>query len=601
MSATIFADGSAARSSDATLCPVASGSGDVEDDNVRATRSRNRLRNPSPASAFADGLDVTVPKTTVSDETYRSLFQSVDDAVAICEVVRDPNGHTADYRIIDVNPAFAKHTGRPAAELIGHTAAEAYPEFDPGWMDHYLRAIETGETAHFDRWFPQSRRWYGVSACPLGGDRFAIVLADVTEKKRDIEDAEHLQRASSFFIEGSSAGGVFDVILEAATALCRADFGTMQMLEGDHLRMAAAKNIHPESAAFWANVSVDDETSCAAVLREGKRSIMRDVRDPALHHSAHALRMFALTGIVSVQSTPLRARDGRLVGMISTYWRNVHTPEERELKLIDVLARQAADVFERRRVLETLRDREESLSRLNDELEERVRERTSEIDALFARLVSAQEEERRRVGRDIHDQLGQHMTALRVNLEAVRIKAGDDAALIEQAKRTQQLAEALDQSIDLLTWELRPAVLDHLGLSAGLGHLVSSWSERFGIESDYKAVGIDGTRLSPEVETNLYRLAQEALHNVYKHANATRVSVVLERNNGLLILLLEDDGVGFAEETVDAARPSSFGLLNMRERAALAGGGLTIESSPGNGTTVVARVPLGAASRPIAP
>jgi len=275
------------------------------------------------------------------------------------------------------------------------------------------------------------------------------------------------------------------------------------------------------------------------------------------------------------------------------------------------------DAVESRRQVEdlneALRQSEERLRRLNDALEERIRERTSElagaitslqvevrerraaeneIKALFTRLVSAQEDERRRIARDVHDQLGQQMTAIRINLEALQQRTDIDAPCADSVERTMWLAEELDRSIDFLTWELRPAALDHLGFPAALTRLVDGWSQRFHVRADCDTVGIDGVRLRSDVEANLYRLAQEALHNVYKHACATHVSVLLERRDHRIVLVVEDNGRGFAIDEVSPEAATSLGLVSMRERAALVGGDLTIESTPEFGTTITARVPI---------
>jgi signal transduction histidine kinase len=275
------------------------------------------------------------------------------------------------------------------------------------------------------------------------------------------------------------------------------------------------------------------------------------------------------------------------------------------------------DAVESRRQVEdlneALRQSEERLRRLNDALEERIRERTSElagantalqievrerraaedeIKALFARLVSAQEDERRRIARDVHDQLGQQMTAIRINLEALQQRPDLDTPCAESVARTRRLAEELDHSIDFLTWRLRPAALDHLGLPAALAHLVGGWSERFHVRADYDTVGTDGVRLRSDVEANLYCVAQEALHNVYKHARATHVSVLLERRDHRIVLVIEDNGRGFAIGEVSPEAVTSLGLVSMRERAALVGGELTIESTPEFGTTITVRVPI---------
>ena len=305
-------------------------------------------------------------------------------------------------------------------------------------------------------------------------------------------------------------------------------------------------------------------------------------------------------------------KDGRLVAALCVSLSVARAWEPHEIELVRETAERTWAAVERARAEEALRQSEERLRRLNDALEERIRERTSElaaanaslqlevrerraaeneIKALFTRLVSAQEDERRRIARDVHDQLGQQMTAVRINLEELQQRTESDTPRAESVERTMRLAEELDRSIDFLAWELRPAALDHLGLPAALARLVGGWSERFHVRADYDTVGIDGVRLRSDVEANLYRLAQEALHNVYKHARATHVSVLLERRDHRIVLMVEDDGRGFAIDDVSPEAVPSLGLVSMRERAALVGGELTIESTPGFGTTITVRVP----------
>lgn len=213
-------------------------------------------------------------------------------------------------------------------------------------------------------------------------------------------------------------------------------------------------------------------------------------------------------------------------------------------------------------------------------------------DELRRGLVTIQDDERRRIARDIHDQLGQQMTALRLNLEALRLRIGAYPALAEQVVRARQLTEELDRSIDFLTWGLRPAVLDHVGLSAALADLVTGWSRRFHIAAHYQALGCAELRFPSEVETHIYRLTQEALHNVYKHAKASQVSVSLAQRDGHSVLEIKDDGCGFNQATLAPAQRRGLGMTSMRERSALAGGELQLESAAGCGTTVRVRLPL---------
>jgi signal transduction histidine kinase len=164
------------------------------------------------------------------------------------------------------------------------------------------------------------------------------------------------------------------------------------------------------------------------------------------------------------------------------------------------------------------------------------------------------------------------------------------------AELREVAAGALD-SVHSLALELRPSVLDDLGLVAAVQRQVATYSGRFGLELDFHTSGLDSTRLAPEAETAVYRIVQEALTNVIRHSQATSGSVVLEMRRGLLVAIVEDNGRGF---DVDAllAREQSLGLHGMRERSFLVGGKLTIESSPGSGTTVFVQVPASGEAAP---
>jgi signal transduction histidine kinase len=236
------------------------------------------------------------------------------------------------------------------------------------------------------------------------------------------------------------------------------------------------------------------------------------------------------------------------------------------------------------------------LARKNSELAAEVQERRAaeaQVKALFRRLVTVQEEERRRIARDLHDQLGQPMTVLRMELNALESRSADPMSFAAQAARMRGIAEELDRNIDFLTWDLRPAALDHLGLAAALAKLVNGWSERFGIPAEFGASWPERCRLSPETEANLYRLTQEALHNIAKHAAARHVSVLLERRADQAVLIIEDDGRGFVVDHV-STEPAcgGLGLVSMRERATLVGGDFHIESAPGQGTSIYIRLPM---------
>jgi PAS domain S-box-containing protein len=210
-------------------------------------------------------------------------------------------------------------------------------------------------------------------------------------------------------------------------------------------------------------------------------------------------------------------------------------------------------------------------------------------EALLRRTVSLQEEERRRVSREIHDQLGQELTALTLGLKGLESDLPASSAARRRLSELQELAHRLGRQTHDIAFELRPSALDDLGLRAATEDLVRRWSERSGVEIGFHFACHGPGRFSPDVESATYRVIQESLNNVAKHAQASGVSVIIEQMDNHLMILVEDDGRGFDPETREQS--GALGLLGMSERIALVGGSLQIESSPGNGTTVRARIP----------
>jgi signal transduction histidine kinase len=216
-----------------------------------------------------------------------------------------------------------------------------------------------------------------------------------------------------------------------------------------------------------------------------------------------------------------------------------------------------------------------------------------ERNSLLRQLAVSEEEERLRLSRELHDQMGQLVTALLLGLRALQSGA-TSAGQSEKIAELEKLADRIAREVQQLALDLRPPALDTLGLPAALENLLHEWSARNGIESDLQSIGITGERFPAEVETMLYRIAQEGLTNVLKHARASHVSIVLERRGGTLSIILEDNGDGFEleEVLVSPEKARRLGLRGMRERVARLGGSLEIESSPGVGTCLFIRAPV---------
>ena len=301
--------------------------------------------------------------------------------------------------------------------------------------------------------------------------------------------------------------------------------------------------------------------------------------------------------------TVRRTKDGRLIPVSLT----VSPVRDAKGTLIGA-SKVARDISERVLAHDALR-------RAHEQLEERVRERTAELSAanealrheieqkrrieeqraqLFTRLVLAQEDERRRIARDLHDQLGQQMTGMRLTLETLKRLAPERSELQRHVEVLGELTRQIDRDLSFRVWELTPAALEGAGLAAALTDYAASWSKRFGIHTRVHAGSPTDGVLIAEMETTVYRFAQEALNNIAKHAQADRVDIVLERGDEQISLIVEDNGIGFNPAVASSGR--GFGLRGMRERAALAGATCLIESAPGKGTTIILRVPIAAAT-----
>jgi signal transduction histidine kinase len=235
-----------------------------------------------------------------------------------------------------------------------------------------------------------------------------------------------------------------------------------------------------------------------------------------------------------------------------------------------------------------LRGSEKRLQRLSDDLRRALDERAK----LLNRMVSAQEDERQRVARELHDQLGQYFAAMLLGLEAAdkawKRNVENDRSINDLKIITSDMSREVHQ----LSWELRPTALDDLGVEAAIANYLEKWSERFNLDVDFVG-SLQGRRLSAPIEITLYRVLQEAMTNVAKHANAKNISVVLEADIDEARLIVEDDGTGFILEQsgVSATQTSRFGLLGIRERLALVGGSLVIETAPCCGTALFCRIP----------
>ncbi len=279
---------------------------------------------------------------------------------------------------------------------------------------------------------------------------------------------------------------------------------------------------------------------------------------------------------------PYRTTDDRIGGVVLTF--------------LDVTERHLAQLAVRQAHLE---------------LEDRVRERTAQLDEanvslrlevnkqqqaeaarqeLQRRLINAQEEERRRVSRELHDEVGQQIVAMMLTLKSRELE-GLAPEVNAKLNTLRESTELIETQIHQLASQLRPVALDVLGLSQALATYLDAWGERSRVAVDFFSSGIDEPRLPSVIEITLYRIVQEATNNVVRHAAARNVSVSIERRKDHVIGIIEDDGKGFDFDTVRAPTLGRLGIAGMQERAAIVDGELTIDSGT-SGTTVRIKLPI---------
>jgi signal transduction histidine kinase len=220
----------------------------------------------------------------------------------------------------------------------------------------------------------------------------------------------------------------------------------------------------------------------------------------------------------------------------------------------------------------------------------------AEVQQVLRQTMAEQEAERKRIARELHDNLGQSVVLVQLGLDAIARKVPVDSDLVEKTTALKRIARDIGTSLHRMAWEIRPAALDTLGLAGAITQLVSDWEPHCSLKFDLQ-LGIGDRRLPPDVESTLYRVVQEGITNVVRHAEASRVGIILEIRGDEAMCIIEDDGRGMADVGSQAPdqRSRHLGLLGMRERLALIDGAMEIESSQTKGTALFVKVPLGTA------
>jgi PAS domain S-box-containing protein len=389
---------------------------------------------------------------------------------------------------------------------------------------------------------------------------------------RRLKESEAIAAVSRSLSETLESEDVLDLIVQTAHNIVpKAEWAIVHLLQGrpERLIPTAAAGVDHDLTDY---IIDPDQAAAGLALRKGEPVNIRDTHlDPILTPYAYK------SGLRSLLVAPVQTRNHRL-GTISVFCRERDAFTHEDERLLTILAAQAGLAIENAQLFDSQRR-----ARMVAEVQ---RER---LKILTERLVTAQEEERLRISRELHDEAGQALTSLKISLDLLQnTLTPEQTELRANLSDLAALTGDTMNSLRILAHDLRPPGLDTFGLNVALQGLCRDFSARTGLSHNYE--GIEMPDLPNAVALSLYRFVQEALTNIIKHAEARNVTVSLTREKNALVLSVSDDGRGF--RLMPDIRGGGIGLMSMEERTELLGGVLDIDTEPGRGTRLTAKVPL---------
>src|SRR5947209_146581 len=533
------------------------------------TRRTSGPQGHAAKSALTQPAETTLP-------LYLEIVRGLPLGVVILQLEnpQDPRS----FRIIDLNPAAASITGSTLEDLRGRTLAE-FPKLlktaIPGRCLDAFQAREPrnlGEISYGDALIRQGI--YSVQVFPLSGGFMGVAFENVTDRKHTEDALRESEQRFRLLIQGIQEYAIFQLGPQGRVVSWNAG---AERLKGYRAEEIIGKHF----SVFYPREDLLRGTP--------ERNLEEAAQRGQSVHEGWRLRKDGSLFWGNVVITALRDPKGNLLGF-AKLTRDVTERREREETLT-----KAKELLELR-----VEQRAAVLTRVNEELRVEIAEREraeeqfkaslDQLRALAARLQSVREEERTSIAREIHDELGQACTAIKMDLALIGRKTTKrQTRLRAKADSASRLVDDMIVTLRRIASELRPRTLDDLGLTAALESQAQEFEARTGIHCRV-ALPEEPLTLDDERSTAIFRIFQESLTNVARHAHATRVEARLERKADQLIFQVRDNGRGF--DPAEAKARKSLGLVGMQERALMLNGELQVEGVPGAGTTMILRIPL---------
>jgi PAS domain S-box-containing protein len=568
-------------------------------------------------------------------ESNRRGFAARSRLAAIVESSGDAIiGENLDGLITSWNKGAEQIFGYSAEEVIGKPISIAAPH-RVNEMAKLLGRVRSGERIdHYETiWKTKHGKLLNVSltVSPVRDIAGRIVGAskiarDITEQKKaeealresekhlalELADVRRLHELSARLLNGTELVPLLTEVLKTCAELLGTNKGNIQLYDKHEkaLKIVAHLGFGEEFLAHFQSIP-HGYSVCGAAMEKRERILVEDARtDPRF---AELAPIYAKYGFVAVQSTPLIGNDGRFLGMLSNHFSSPHRLTERELRLLDICVQLAVSVIERKRLEQELRDAHDTLERkveertceLQQEITERkrtelkLRDSEQSLRQLSVHLIRTQDEERRRIARELHDGVGQLLAVMSVNASRLdREKSNLSSDMARCVEENSKLIAQVTTDIRTMSYLFHPPLLDEMGLHTALKWYVEGFAERSKIAAKLE-LPADWQRLPEEYELCLFRIAQECLTNIHRHSGSSTALVRLLRAAGEIRLEISDEGKGVNQEIqakIASGGTAGVGLRGMQERVRQLGGSMEIRSN-GKGTTVMATVPFEESAR----
>lgn len=582
-----------------------------------------------------------------SESKFRSLFSGMQEGFALHEIICDDNGRAVDYRFLDINNAYGRLTGLDAEEIIGKTVLSVLPRTEPFWISKYGKvALEMKEVA-FEHYSRELKRYYRVLAFSPKKGQFATLFEDVTEErkmeKRIKQNEEKFrvifESVGSGILYMSRSGKIIDVnpAFEKITGFMKENLigKNVQKLIRQVLSESDSKSIfrtlentlNGKSIVSFPFELNGKYITGSTFLSKDKKMIISLLNDQTEQRKTEEERLnlfiryktilgavtdilmevdndtvytwaneagiqFFGEDVLGKKAEYYFADNSDILNAVEPVFQGDDAPvyiesnqrrKDGEIRLLAWWCKSLKDsdgnVIG---ALSTARDITDSKKREVEIIQSR-----EDLKQLNIYLQNVREEERKLISRELHDDLGQALTAIKIDLGSLKSNLQNRQNTELKINKIQDLLSDSIGTVKRITSQLRPHILDDLGLTSAIEWYTQEFNKRTKIKV---TLLIDkDTKISRDIEIVVFRILQESLTNITRHAQADEVWISMKKKGNDLAMETSDNGIGISPEKITSI--SSFGLLNMKERAKEIGGSLSIGERPGGGTKIKLVIP----------